>query len=107
MTQELVSGQQTNIPRRTMDFEVQVRGPCSDPKPLLILIKLGICVANMWSMFWLTYYTPYIPKQTVYVLRNGLAAMQLQLPLAQELVFGCWHKSWFLGNERVNVDMQN
>ena len=52
LTQELVLGQQTNIhvARCTMDFykkveSFEVRDPGSHPKPLSILIKLGMCVA--------------------------------------------------------------
>ena len=50
---ELVLGQQTNIHRCTMDFYkkveiLEVRGPGRHPKPLSILIKLGMCIA-IWS----------------------------------------------------------
>ena len=54
LAQELVLGQQTNIHRCTMDFYkkvemLEVRGHASHPKPLSILIKLGMCIA-IWSV---------------------------------------------------------
>ena len=53
MAQELIFGQQTNIYQCTMDFYkkvavLKVRGPDFHPKPLSIILKLGVCI-DIWT----------------------------------------------------------